>query len=155
MTISFWGKYTGNNMTKDKTYKGLNSALEALKSLNTEEQQKLLEQLLLKDPELVKQLKSNLFEFADISKMAKADFKLIWFELPRNLWHLSLRGATDELMLFIRSCHSERAFNQLLDELKEVGPQPKSKVLAAQRQIISEIQSLAQQGRVHVPKALK
>lgn len=138
-------------MANEKIYKGLGSVLEALKNLSPDEQQKLLEQLLKKDPELVKQLKNNLFDFADIVKLAKADFKTIWFEIPQKIWHLALRAANDETLLFIRSCLTERAFNQLLEDLKDLGPQPVSKVLEAQKQVLAEIQELAQKGRIHIP----
>lgn len=141
-------------MANEKVYKSLQSALDAIKSLNSEEQEKLLNQLVLKDPDLVKLIKGSLFEFKDISKMAKADFKFIWFEIPKNIWFSALRGASDELLLFIRSCQSERAFKQLLEDLKDLGPQPKAKVVEAQKQILAEILNLAQQGKIHLPKKL-
>lgn len=141
-------------MANEKVYKSLQSALDAIKSLNPDEQEKLLNQLILKDPELVKLIKGSLFEFKDISKIAKSDFKFIWFEIPKNLWFTALRGASDELMLFIRSCQSDRSFKELLEDLKDLGPQPKSKVIEAQKQIISEISILAQQGKIHLPKKL-
>lgn len=138
-------------MANEKTYKGLKSALEALKYLSPAEQKKLLAQLSVKDPELVRQLQNNLFEFADIACLAKADFKYVWFEIPHNVWHLALRGASDSVLLFIRSCVTERAFNQLLEDLKDLGPQPMSKVTEAQKKIIDEIQKMSQQGRLHIP----
>ncbi len=139
-------------MAQDKKYKGLQTALAALKDLNPEQRRKLILNLIQKDPELAKQLLEGLFEFEDIATLAKADFKFLWFEIPRKIWHLALRGASDELLLFVRSCQTERAFNELIDELKNLGPQPKSKVLEAQQQLVNEITALAKQGRVHLPK---
>ncbi|MGZ3724784.1 MAG: FliG C-terminal domain-containing protein [Pseudobdellovibrio sp.] len=127
-------------------------ALAAMKDLNPEQQRKLILNLISKDPELAKQLLQGLFEFEDIATLAKADFKFLWFEIPRKIWHLALRGASNDLLLFVRSCQTERAFNELIDELKNLGPQPKSKVLEAQKQLIDEITALAKQGRVHLPK---
>ena len=138
-------------MTREKAYKSLKQALDALKSLPPADQEILLKNLLKRDPELVRQLKENLFEFNDISGLAKADFKFLWFEIPRQTWLMALRAAPDEVLLFIRSCQSERAFNQLIDDLKALGPQPLSKVQQAQSLLLAEIRSLAQQGRVHLP----
>ena len=141
-------------MSAEKKYKGLEKALSALKSLPPAQQKSLIDQLLKKDPELVKQLLEKLFVFSDIPKLAKSDFKLLWFEIPRRTWLLSLRGASDELLLFIRSCQTERAFNELLEDLKSLGPQPTSLVLKAQEQLLAEVTALAKQGRVNLPKRI-
>ena len=127
-------------------------ALAAMKELNPEQQRKLILNLISKDPELAKQLLQGLFEFEDIATLAKSDFKFLWFEIPRKTWYLALRGASNDLLLFIRSCQTERAFNELIEELKNLGPQPKSKVLEAQKQLTDEITALAKQGRIHLPK---
>lgn len=135
-----------------KKYKGLQIALSALKDLNSDQQKKIILNLIKKDPELAKQLLEGLFEFEDIANLAKSDFKFLWFEIPKNIWYLALRGASDQLLLFIRSCQTERAFNELMDELKQLGPQPKALVLEAQRQLMVEITTLAKQGKVTLPK---
>jgi flagellar motor switch protein FliG len=135
-----------------KKYKNLSLAIEAMKSLTVEQQKKLILNLIEKDPALAKQLLENLFEFEDIATLAKADFKRVWFEIPHQIWHLALRGASDKLMLFIRSCLSQRAFDQLLSDLKDLGAQPKSQVLKAQSEVVKEIQSMAQKEFIHIQK---
>lgn len=132
----------------EKKYKNINLALSAMKSLTVDQQKALVLNLIKKDPDLAKQLLNNLFEFENIADLAKADFKLIWFELPRRTWHLALRGASDKLLLFVRSCQTQRAFDELMSELKLMGPQPKSVVLKAQNEIVQEIQELLKQGRI-------
>ncbi|MEQ1722811.1 MAG: FliG C-terminal domain-containing protein [Pseudobdellovibrio sp.] len=139
-------------MSEVKKYKNLHLAIESMKSLPVEQQKKLILNLIQKDPVLAKQLLENLFEFEDIATLAKADFKRVWFEVAHKTWHVALRGASDKLLLFIRSCLSQRAFDQLLSDLKDLGAQPKSKVLEAQSEVIKEIQSMAKQGRIHIQK---
>jgi flagellar motor switch protein FliG len=139
-------------MTTDKKYKNLRAAVSAMKSLPVEQQKKLILNLVGKDPTLAKELLENMFEFEDIAGLAQADFKLVWFEIPRQLWYVALRGASDQLLMFIRSCQTQRAFDELMSELKSLGPQPKSKVLVAQEQIINEIQALAKQERIQILK---
>jgi flagellar motor switch protein FliG len=135
-----------------KKYKNLRLAVESMKSLPPEQQKKLILNLIQKDPILAKQLLENLFEFEDIASLAKADFKRMWFEIPHQTWHVALRGASDKLLLFIRSCLSQRAFDQLLSDLKDLGAQPKSNVLKAQSEVIQEIQSMAQKEHIHIRK---
>ncbi len=139
-------------MATEKTFKNLKMAIAAMKSLPVDQQKKLIMNLVSKDPALAKELLENIFEFEDISGMAQADFKLIWFEIPRQTWYVALRGATDKLMMFIRSCQTQRAFNELMTELKLMGPQPVSKVQAAQQEILKDIQSLAKQERIQLLK---
>jgi flagellar motor switch protein FliG len=139
-------------MTTDKKYKNLQLALSAMKSLSVEQQKALILNLVKKDPELAKQLLSHLFEFENIADLAQADFKVLWFELPRNNWYLALRGASDRVLLFISSCLTKRAFEELMSELKYLGPQSKSVVVRAQQEIVQEIQELAKQGRVHISR---
>jgi len=146
-------KLTENIMTADKkTYKNLQSAVSAMKSLPVDQQKKLILNLVAKDPALAKELLENLFEFEDIATLAQADFKLVWFEIPRQHWYIALRGASDKLLLFIRSCQTQRAFDELMSELKSMGPQPKSKVIEAQQSILKEIQALAKQERIQILK---
>lgn len=139
-------------MTSGKTYKNLKGAIAALKSLPVDQQKTLIMNLIAKDPVLAKELLENIFEFEDIAELSQADFKVVWFEIPRQLWYLALRGASDRLLMFIRSCQTQRAFDELMSELKSLGPQPQTKVLQAQQEIVNEIQVLAKQERVQILK---
>lgn len=139
-------------MAAGKTYKNLKAAIAALKSLPVDQQKTLIMNLIAKDPVLAKELLENIFEFEDIAELSQADFKVVWFEIPRQLWYVALRGASDRLLLFIRSCQTQRAFDELMSELKSLGPQPRSKVLQAQQEIVNEIQVLAKQERVQILK---
>lgn len=121
-----------------------------MKSLSVEQQKALVLNLVKKDPELAKQLLDNLFEFENIADLTRPDFKLIWFHLPRKSWHLALRGASDKLLLFIRSCQTQQSFDGLMLELKTMGPQPRSAVLKAQNEILQEIQELSKQGKINI-----
>ncbi len=123
-----------------------------MKSLPIDQQKKLILNLVVKDPNLAKELLDNLFEFEDIVGLAKADFKYLWFEIPRQVWHLALRGASDQLLIFVRTCQSQRAFDELMSDLKLMGPQPKSKVIEAQHEIVKHIQASAKQGRIQILK---
>lgn len=135
-------------MTTEKKFKSLQVALSAMKSLSVEQQKSLILNLIKKDPTLAKELLHNMFEFEDIVGFSRADFKFVWFEIPRKTWHFALRGASDQLMLFVQTCLTQRAFDELISDLKLLGPQPKTKVLEAQQTIVDELQTLMKQGRI-------
>jgi flagellar motor switch protein FliG len=139
-------------VSESKKYKSLHLAVAAMKSLPVEQQKKLIQNLIQKDQVLAKTLLENLFEFEDLVTLAQADFKRIWFEIPHKTWHIALRGASDQLLLFIRSLITKRAFEELMAELKDLGAQPQTKVIQAQQEILSEIQTMAKQERIHLPK---
>jgi flagellar motor switch protein FliG len=141
-------------MTQNKHYKSLHLALEALKGLDPEAQKTLIKNLIAKDPELAKQLQESLFEYKHIAELSRSDFKFIWFEIPRNIWLMSLRAAPPEVTRFIQANLTQRAYNELVDDLKSQGPQPVGKVMEAQKQLLDEVRSLAKQGRVILPKNL-
>ena len=141
-------------MSVDTKYKNLKMAISAMKSLPVDQQKKLILNLVKKDPILAKELLENIFEFEDIASLAQSDFKLIWFEIPRKVWQVGLRGASDDLLMFVGSCLTKRAFEELMSDLKLLGPQPKSKVLEAQQEILKEIQILAKQNRIQILKRL-
>ena len=138
-------------MVYKKQYKGLQNALAALKTLDPSQQAKLIRNLIAKDPELAKQLQEGLFEYEDIAKLSKSDFKFLWFEIPRQTWLLSLRAAPPEVTRFIQSVLTQRAYLELVDDLKSQGPQPVSKVQEAQKLLLEEIRALAKQGKVILP----
>lgn len=133
-----------------KTYKGLQHALAALEGLDPQAQRRLLKTLAQKDPQLAQRLELELFQFQDLVKLSKQDFKICWFEIPKVTWHLALRAAPGEVISYLKRCLTERAYDQLAEDLKALGPQPVSKVLDAQKEIMLEIQTLASKGKIKI-----
>ncbi|MCE3010250.1 MAG: hypothetical protein LW875_06535 [Proteobacteria bacterium] len=133
------------------SYKGLHHALAALQGLDPTAQAKLLENLAKKDPKLAEALRDELFQFEDIAHLSKADFKKLWFEIPKATWLMALRAAPNSVLKFIAGGLTQRGYEQLAEDLKTLGPQPLSKVQTAQKELLKEIREMAKQGKISLP----
>jgi flagellar motor switch protein FliG len=132
---------------------GLQAAVEALRGLDSESQQRILKDIAKVDSKKAELLNDGLFQFSDLQYLLGTDFKVLWWEIPRDQWHLALRNAPPEIWKMLESKLSKRASAELAESVKALGPQPLSKVQKAQREICALVLSLAAQGRMAIPKA--
>ncbi len=139
------------NKTMSK-FNGMKSALDALKHLPETQQKKILEQIAKADPLVAKKLSKGIFEFSDLHQLQKKEFLILWWEVPREQWHLALRQIEPKMMEMIHKSLSARAHEELIADLKAKGPQSLKKVLAAQAEILALAQDLATKGRIQLPK---
>ena len=131
---------------------GFESAVQALRGLDTVSQERILKDILQKDPKMAEKLRSGLLHFDDLAYLLASDFKLIWWELPRNTWILALRNGKDGIWKMLKSHLSNRAYQELEEQVRSLGPQPLSKVEEAQREICNTILKLSGEGRMALPK---
>jgi flagellar motor switch protein FliG len=130
---------------------GFKQALEALQALDEKSRNRILSDIQKLNPKLAVRLKEELFSFADLQFMLAPDFKIIWWEIPKATWYLSLRKAPPAVITMIQGHISKRAFQDLESQVANLGPQPISKVIEAQKQICDTIRSLAAEGKMASP----
>jgi len=146
-----------------KRYPGLSQALDALESVDASTREKILQNILKKDPALVQQLKEGRFQFtdlqnlkfSDLQNLLAADFRVLWWECSRADWILALRKTSPEVNAMLQSHLSKRAFAELTEQVQEQGPQLLRKVLEAQEQIVLIARQLIQDGRMAAPSPQK
>ena len=134
---------------------GFLSAVQSLQALELKDQRRILDNIQSVDLELAKKLEQALLSFSDLQFMHALDFKLVWWDLPRKTWILSLRNAPSEVWQMIQKNVSQRAFVELKESVTVLGPQPLSRVQKAQREICDAINALAAEGRMALPRADK
>jgi flagellar motor switch protein FliG len=132
---------------------GFESAVQTLRGLDAASQERILKNILQKDPKMAEKLRSGLLHFDDLAYLLASDFKLIWWELPRNTWILALRNAKEEVWRMLKSHLSHRAIQELEEQVKSIGPQPLRKVEEAQSEICNAILKLSGEGRMALPKS--
>lgn len=143
-------------MKKTTTFKqvqinGFQSAVEALQFLPQKIRNRVLEEIAQKNQAMADKLKSHLFDFDQIEYLLSLDFKVLWWEVPRQVWYRALRKTRPGVLLMIKSNLSQRAFNELEDGIKSLGPLPLSLVMSAQKEICNLILKLSSEGRMALP----
>jgi flagellar motor switch protein FliG len=134
---------------------GFKQALLALQALDEPSRLRILRDIAQANPDLAKRLKEGLFSFADLQYLLASDFRVIWWECPRNTWSLALRKAPVGVMKMIESNLSKRAVVEFKEQIDLLGPQPVAKVLEAQKEICDLIRELVGQGRMAPPSSKK
>ena len=115
-------------------------------------QPRILKNIAKVDSKTAQVLNDGLFQFTDLQYLLASDFKILWWEIARDQWHLALRNATPEMWKMLETKLSKRAYTELTDSVKALGPQPLSKVQKAQRDICAVVLNLSAQGRMATPK---
>jgi flagellar motor switch protein FliG len=132
---------------------GFAQALEALQALDESTRARILADLAKVNPAIAKKLREGLFSFSDLQYLLPADFKVIWWEIPRKTWLLALRKCPAGIVKMIESNISKRAFQEFRESLESHGPQPLSKVVQAQKEICDTIRKLSEDGKMALPSA--
>ncbi|MEZ4872086.1 MAG: FliG C-terminal domain-containing protein [Bdellovibrionales bacterium] len=125
---------------------GFQSALEALRGLSAEEQERLLSEIAQKDPETAKLLRDSIFTFEDLSRVNSKGIQNLLQNTDDRIWPLALRFASDDVIKNLKSNMSQRRFSELESNILSLGPQPKSKVLEAQKTIMDIAKELKERG---------
>lgn len=144
--------YTDTNPMRKVSFPGFQLAIEALQSLDQKTQDRILLQISQTKPDLALKLKNGLFQFTDLEFILDSDFKMIWWDIPRQTWLIALRKASTGIMKMLEKKLTGRAWKELSQQLKEQQPQRLSLVLLSQKEICDRIRELADQGRMALPK---
>ena len=138
---------------------GLNSVVEIIQNLPPDLDEKVLSNLEKIDKDLAQKIRESLFTFDDL-----AEFSLKTLEKIINPLHQeggvefretllkAIKGLPDEKKKKFLACFPERIRKQLIEELKSMGPIPKSEVEEAKRKIVQSILKYAREGKIVLPR---
>ncbi len=125
---------------------GFKAALEALRGLDERAQQRILSDILAKDPEMANRLKANLVLFEDLLRANPQGLARLFQEVPDVRWVLALRGKTAEFVAALLKDLANRRSDLLKAAIAQLGPQPVTKIENAQREIVKKALELESQG---------
>ncbi len=91
---------------------------------------------------LVEEIRANMFTFDDLVKLDDRAIQRVLRDVNKQDLALALKGATDKLRESIYRNLSERARENLKEEIEILGPQLAKNVYAAQRRIVDTVRSL-------------
>ncbi len=127
---------------------GVSFLVKMLNQVDRDVQKRIFETLEPQDPKLVDEIRVNLFTFDDLLKLDGKTMQRILRDINKQDLVLSLKAAPDALKEHIYTNMSERARQNLQEELEILGPQLARDVYAAQRKIVQTVRSLEEAGEI-------
>jgi flagellar motor switch protein FliG len=127
---------------------GVLSVAELVNSLDKKTMNSLMTRLEDKDPILAEEIRQHMFTFTDIAKIDQKGIQLIIRDVKTDRLLLALKSAPEEVREKIFGCMSSRAADLLREDLAALGPQKVSDVETAQREVISVVKRLEEEGKI-------
>ncbi len=111
-------------------------------------QKSIFEALETSNAKLVEEIRANMFTFDDLTKLDDRTMQRVMRDINKNDLALALKGAPDRLREKIFANLSERARENLKEEIDILGPQLAKNVYASQRKIVDAVRTLEESGEI-------
>lgn len=129
---------------------GVDFLVKMLNQVDRGVQKTIFEALETTNPKLVEEIRANMFTFDDVSKLDDRTIQRVMRDINKADLALALKAAPDRLREKIFNNLSERARENLKDEIDVLGPQLAKNVYAAQRKIVDAVRTLEEAGEIVV-----
>jgi flagellar motor switch protein FliG len=100
------------------------------------------------NPKLVEEIRANLFTFDDLIKLDDRTIQRVLRDVSKADLAMALKAAPDKLRENIFNNLSERARDNLKEEIEILGPQLAKNVYASQRKIVDAVRALEEAGEI-------
>lgn len=111
-------------------------------------QKSIFEALEATNAKLVEEIRANMFTFDDVIKLDDRAMQRVLRDINKADLALALKGSPDRLKEKIFSNLSERARENLKEEIDILGPQLAKNVYTAQRKIVDAVRTLEESGEI-------
>lgn len=129
---------------------GVRALVDILNSASRSTEKSILGDLEKTQPTLAGEVKASLFTFEDIVTLAKLDVQKVLRNVANDVLALALKGSNDDIKNFIYENLSNRAVDNLKEELEFMGPTRLSAVEEAQQKIVGVIRKLDEAGEIYI-----
>lgn len=127
---------------------GSKAAAEILNLMNSEMELKVMEALKNHDPEMAQKIMDEMFVFSNLLDLDDRSIQLVLRETQAESLIIALKGATEELReKFFRNM-SSRGAEMMKEDLQSRGPIRKSDAEAEQKNILTIVRRLADEGSI-------
>ncbi len=141
---------TGNEVLKKKQMGGVRTAAEIMNFFGGEHEASVLENLKTFDADMAQKIMDEMFVFDNIIDIDDRGIQTILREVPSEALIIALKGAGQELREKVFKNMSERAGAMLKEDLEAKGPVRLSEVEAQQKEILSIVRRLADEGAIQL-----
>jgi flagellar motor switch protein FliG len=131
---------------------GVQPLVEIINRADPTTEKSILEGLELRDKALADEVRSMMFVFADITLLEDRAIQLVLRGVEMSTLATALKGAADEVRDKVLSNLSERARENLVDEMDMLGPVRMSVVEEARASVVQAIRQLEETGQIVISR---
>lgn len=139
---------TGNENLKKKPMGGIRAAAEILNFMSGETETSVMESLKNYDDDMAQKIMDEMFVFDNIMDIEDRGVQLLLREVQSDSLIIALKGASEDIREKIFKNMSQRAAEMMREDLESKGPVRLSEVEAQQREILTVIRRLAEEGQI-------
>ena len=139
---------SGSDVLKKQPMGGIRAAADILNYMSGENESSAMEHLKNYDPDMAQKIMDEMFVFENILEIEDRGIQLLLREVQSDSLILALKGASEELREKIFKNMSQRAAEMMREDLESKGPVRLSEVEAQQREILTVIRRLADEGQI-------
>lgn len=127
---------------------GVTFLVKMLNQVDRGVQKTIFEALDTTNPKLVEEIRANMFTFDDLIKLDDRGIQRVLRDINKTDLALALKAAPERLREMIYRNLSERARDNLREEIDILGPQLAKNVYTAQRKIVDAVRALEESGEI-------
>ena len=139
---------SGGGAAKKQSMGGTRVAADILNYMSGNNESSAMEYLKSYDPDMAQKIMDEMFVFENILEIDDRGIQLILREVQSDSLIVALKGANEELREKIFKNMSQRAAEMMREDLESKGPVKLSEVEAQQREILTVIRRLADEGQL-------
>jgi flagellar motor switch protein FliG len=117
-----------------------------LDRLSSADAEALLSGLRERQPEDAARIRALMFTFDDLRRLNTAGVQTLLVQLDRSLLALALKGAAQPTLALFLSNMTQRARDQLAEDISTLGPVRRSDIERARQAVLEEVRHLMQRG---------
>ncbi|MGH8981218.1 MAG: flagellar motor switch protein FliG [Acidimicrobiales bacterium] len=129
---------------------GVSAAAAVLNNVDPAMEREILQQIEAEDPELAEVIRGEMFVFDDVAQLDDTTLQVVLRNVVLKDMALALKTATSDTIDRFLRCMSERAADDLREEVSSLGPQRLSAVEAAQAAVVKAVRELADNGTITI-----
>jgi flagellar motor switch protein FliG len=131
---------------------GLEPLVEIINRTDRATERLILEGLAGRNPELAEEIRSKMFMFEDIVTLDDRSIQLVLRQVETNDLATALKGVREEVRQKVMKNLSERAAENLGDEIEMLGPVRLRQVEESQAKIVQAIRTLEESGQIVISR---
>ena len=139
---------SGGDVMKKQPMGGIRAAADILNFMSGELESAAMEHLKSYDPDMAQKIMDQMFVFENILDIEDRGIQLLLREVQSDSLIIALKGASEEMREKVFKNMSQRAAEMMREDLESKGPVRLSEVEAQQREILSIVRRLADEGQI-------
>jgi flagellar motor switch protein FliG len=139
---------SGSDVLKKQPMGGTRAAADILNYMGGDNEASAMAHLKSYDPDMAQKIMDEMFVFENIMEIEDRGIQLLLREVQSDSLIIALKGASEEMREKIFKNMSQRAAEMMREDLESKGPVRLSEVEAQQREILTIIRRLADEGQI-------